>query len=87
VGNSTKLRELLRDESYQHINVAFVAYSSDVHQTAAPDDNNPLLHTIDVEQDGCNVFGPFEHVSTTFPYVCEEDETLFHGNKVSRVLA
>jgi hypothetical protein len=60
------------------INVAFVAYSSDSNRITAADNNNPLFHTIDMEQDGCNVFGPFEHVSTTFPYACEQKE-LFYG--------
>jgi hypothetical protein len=31
------------------------------------------------------LFGPFEHVSTTFPDNCEEDEGLFDGNKICRI--
>jgi hypothetical protein len=93
-GNSIKLRELLGDEPYQHVNIAFVAYSSDIdHQTTTTTkssnkhSNNPLFHTIDVEHDGCIVYGPFEHVSTTFTPACEDDKELFDGNKVCRILA
>jgi hypothetical protein len=47
---------------------------------------NTHFHTIDAEQDGWIVFGPFEHVSMTFPYMYEEEE-LFPVNKVNRILA